>query len=124
MIVVSEIGEQWSPKTPPLKIDPTIRDKLTSSRDANGMPIGSMMAKVPQEVPVENEIADATINSNAGTTTGFAHFDAHCARNGPVPSSVHSLPIANARTMSSAIVTIDAAPFRIVSVISVSERIL
>lgn len=49
--VVSEIGEQWSPKTPPPKIAAITSEGGNPSVWINGTPIGISIAKVPQEVP-------------------------------------------------------------------------
>src|SRR5699024_623779 len=45
--VVSEIGEQWSPKIPPLKTAAVAAARDRSREAASGIAIGSMMAKVP-----------------------------------------------------------------------------
>ena len=54
MIVVSLIGEQWSPKMPPDSEAATKGDSGSPRVSAAGTAIGSMIAKVPQLVPVEN----------------------------------------------------------------------
>lgn len=45
-MVVSEMGEEWSPKMAPPSTAPTIRRKSSPSVAAIGTPMGSMMAKV------------------------------------------------------------------------------
>ena len=64
MMVVSEIGEQWSPKIPPPKVAAIIKFRFASCTLAIGIEMASMIANVPQEVPVEkaiNEVAKNTI---------------------------------------------------------------
>jgi hypothetical protein len=61
MMVVSDIGEQWSPNTPPDITAPAQSAIFASIPTAIGMAIGIMMLKVPQLVPVENEITEAKI---------------------------------------------------------------
>ena len=66
IIVVSEIGEQWSPQTAPARHAdiPMIR---SSGLVANiGRTIGIRIPKVPQEVPVANERTQATRKMIAG----------------------------------------------------------
>ena len=68
IIVVSEIGEQWSPKTPPASDAAT---KGASGRlrvSAAGTAIGSMIAKVPQLVPVEKAMPPETKKTNGKYT--------------------------------------------------------
>jgi len=54
IIVVSEIGEQWSPQTAPARQAdiPMIRFSLPAGKIATTM--GIRIPKVPQDVPVEN----------------------------------------------------------------------
>ena len=65
--VVSEMGEQWSPKIPPPRIAAMTNEGGKPSAWINGTPIGINIAKVPQEVPVLNEITAPATNST-GTT--------------------------------------------------------
>lgn len=67
-IVVSEIGEQWSPKTEPEKIAPKIKGKYSSSFIfiIIGTKIGKSIPKVPQAVPVEKARKPATIKTIDG----------------------------------------------------------
>ena len=60
--VVSEIGEQWSPKTPPPSTAAIIRYILASMLKPSGMAIDIMIAKVPQEVPVEKAMKQLVMN--------------------------------------------------------------
>ena len=68
MMVVSEMGEQWSPNTPPESSAP-----ITGGRDkpivtAMGMAMGNMMPHVPKDVPVENAIKLVMIKIKAGSS--------------------------------------------------------
>ena len=68
-IVVSEIGEQWSPNTDPEKIAARIIDKkcMWSVCIRIGTIIGIKIPKVPHEVPVEKLKNEASINTSAGS---------------------------------------------------------
>ena len=70
-IVVSEIGEQWSPKVAPASTAP-IAPKMTASPPpwATGIAIGKRIAMVPQLVPVTNETKPATTKTPAGIHCG------------------------------------------------------
>ena len=65
--VVSDIGEQWSPKIPPLKIAATTSEGGKPNVWTKGIPIGIKIAKVPHDVPVVKDIMPPAIN-NIGTT--------------------------------------------------------
>ena len=63
ILVVSEMGEQWSPKTEPASTDEIVsmRKSFRSGDPAIkpiviGITSGNMMLIVPHEVPVENAI--------------------------------------------------------------------
>ena len=60
---MSEIGEQWSPKMPPASEAATNGASGRPSVSAAGTAIGSMIAKVPQLVPVEKAIPPATMKT-------------------------------------------------------------
>ena len=66
IIVVSEIGEQWSPQTAPARQAdiPIIPSSLPTGKIE--ITIGIRIPKVPQEVPVAKAIRQATINIIAG----------------------------------------------------------
>lgn len=66
IIVVSEIGEQWSPQTAPARHaeTPIIKSSLVGSKIA--VTIGIRIPKVPHEVPVANERPHATKKIIAG----------------------------------------------------------
>ena len=66
--VVSEIGEIWSPQTAPARTADTEIIIISRFVPAANMPvaIGTRIANVPQEVPVEKERNTATANSTTG----------------------------------------------------------
>ena len=68
MIVVSEIGEQWSPHTAPARQAeiPTKNSELVSGKIADT--IGIRIPKVPHEVPVAKATRQATTKTSAGNT--------------------------------------------------------
>ena len=67
MIVVSEMGEQWSPQTEPARQEEM--EMASISPLGNTLhTIGIRMPKVPQEVPVEKASPAATIKIMAGNT--------------------------------------------------------
>ena len=63
MMVVSEIGDTWSPKTEPAKTDAIVIVQSSLLIGKRGKAIGMNIAEVPQEVPVEqdNKTASAKI---------------------------------------------------------------
>ena len=65
-MVVSEMGEQWSPQTAPARQAdiPIVPSALPTGKIART--IGIRIPKVPQEVPVAKEIPQATRNIIAG----------------------------------------------------------
>ncbi len=73
MIVVSDIGEQWSPNTAPVNTAPIVAYKMVPvspplSVKASGTAIGINIAVVPHDVPVENAIIQPSINTTSGMT--------------------------------------------------------
>ena len=70
-IVVSDIGEQWSPNTEPANVAARL---ITVSSGATlwhiVMIIGINIPKVPQDVPIENDSNAATIKIIAGIKAG------------------------------------------------------
>lgn len=73
-IVVSEIGEQWSPKSPPDSTEAIARCIGAFKATAAGTAIVIIMEKVPQELPVEKEIIALAMkmitgNTHAGTVS-------------------------------------------------------
>ena len=75
----SDIGEQWSPKTPPPnEAAIPIEGSIPISLD-KGTAIAIIIANVPHEVPVENDIKQLVINKRKGINWGdiisFIWFD-------------------------------------------------
>jgi len=70
-MVVSEIGEQWSPNTPPPRTAAMIKPGWRPMILIMGTAMGIMMAKVPQEVPVEKAMRQETRKMTAGMTPGL-----------------------------------------------------
>ena len=67
-MVVSEMGEQWSPNTLPARVaDRQISTRLGSTAWATGTTMGIRMPKVPQAVPVEKLRKPATTKMMAGS---------------------------------------------------------
>ena len=74
-IVVSDIGEQWSPNVPPPSTAQIVQNTNVVSLpqvivNAKGITIGTMIANVPHEEPVKKEInahvKNVTVTSKAG----------------------------------------------------------
>lgn len=72
MMVVSEIGETWSPKTDPAKTEAIVIVQRSLLIGKRGKAIGMNIAKVPQEVPVEND----NIAASAKIITGIKKEEA------------------------------------------------
>ena len=68
MTVESEIMEQWSPMIAPDSMAATRMFRGMTLAEAMGTTMGIMMAKVPQELPVEKAIRQAVMNTSTGTT--------------------------------------------------------
>ena len=73
IIVVSDIGEQWSPKMEPPKIAPATSSILTPMFIAIGRQMTDIIAIVPIEVPVAKDRSmhsrKLSIGSSAGVST-------------------------------------------------------
>ena len=69
-MVVSEIGEIWSPKIPPETTAPIMSGMgiLKEALRANAM--GIIIENVPQLVPVEKEVIPATKKTKKGNRKG------------------------------------------------------
>ena len=70
-MVVSEIGEQWSPNTPPPRTAAMIKPGWRPMILIVGTAMGIMMAKVPQEVPVEKAMKQETRKMTVGMIPGL-----------------------------------------------------
>ena len=86
MIVVSDMGEQWSPKTLPARIAAMLDSRIASPtpgvtalisdiRTTSGMLIGVRIVIVPHEVPVEKLIAAAMRKMIVGSSPGVMSPD-------------------------------------------------
>ena len=103
MMVVSEIGEQWSPATAPANVAATVMVSISLPVCIIGTTIGRRIPKVPQEVPVANARNTAIQNTIIGIKTCktpvlFARTPAtntSAPRSPVIPDSVH----ANVRIM-------------------------
>jgi hypothetical protein len=69
-MVVSEMGEQWSPNTPPESSAPMTGGRYKPVAVAIGIAMGNIMPHVPKEVPVENAIKLVEIKIMAGSNCG------------------------------------------------------
>ena len=66
-MVVSEMGEQWSPNTEPARVAANMMLRMEISTFSQmGTTMGIRMPNVPQAVPVEKERNAATTNTMAG----------------------------------------------------------
>ena len=70
IIVVSEIGEEWSPNIPPEMTAAMTKGICRSIVAPKAKAIGIMIEKVPQLVPVENAVMLATKKLRSGISTG------------------------------------------------------
>ncbi len=66
MIVVSEMGEQWSPKTAPAIHAAIPITRRSGSVTNTGTAIGMRIPIVPHDVPVANAMKHAIIMNTAG----------------------------------------------------------
>ena len=98
-MVVSEIGEQWSPKTLPLKTAAIESARGELAYKAVGTAIGIIIANVPQLVPVENEIKAEVINKMGAISDGFKKSLDREATYSPVPRVLQVSPIEKAKTI-------------------------
>jgi len=70
IMVVSEIGETWSPNIPPDTTAPIINGIGILKDALNARAIGIIMENVPQLVPVEKEVIAPTTNTKNGIRKG------------------------------------------------------
>ena len=118
IMVVSDMGEQWSPKIPPPRVAATISVSSTPCILAMGIEMASMMAKVPQDVPVEKAIKELITKTTAGKNCGESHSLDQLATYSPVPSWLQASPIAKASNISRAKGISSLIPFKMSSTIS------
>ena len=65
------MGEAWSPKMPPLMTAAITKGMSKPIVAPKAKPMGIMMEKVPQLVPVENAVILATQKTSRGMMTGL-----------------------------------------------------
>src|SRR5699024_5741279 len=113
-IVVSEIGEQWSPKIPPLSTAAIVIAMDISKECASGIAIGIIIANVPYDVPVVNAMMDPKINNNAGIMIGEVVFFAKSTKKSAVPSSDVMVPIdqANVKMINTMVMLLNPLTYR------------
>ena len=86
IMVVSEMGEVWSPKTAPPAMAPTIRGMGVPKLTAIGNRMGIIMAMVPALVPVEKEMIQVKRNATAEKMAGAINLVSREERYPAVPS--------------------------------------
>ena len=90
-MVVSLMGEQWSPKTAPLNTaamtDAIIASDPGAKARETGMESGMSTPIVPQEVPVEKEMRTPRIKTDSGKRAGRKEPLKACERKEAAPSS-------------------------------------
>src|SRR5690606_4779774 len=95
-IVVSLMGEQWSPQTAPASTAPKAGSSSSGPPSTVFMicpAIGSRIPKEPHEVPVEKAIAPASTNMTGISQDGGSEVcSTRLPRYSPVPSSAISDP--------------------------------
>ena len=99
-MVVSEMGEQWSPNRLPLRTAAMTSGKSRPKLYAMLMPMGSRMAIVPQELPMAKEITAPMTNSRPGTSAGLRVPVVDSTMKVEVPSVPQTLPTPQATTMT------------------------
>src|SRR5690606_9041716 len=123
-IVVSEMGEHWSPRTAP----PSTAPKQTATYDgsgttaqASGMASGNTTAYVPQDVPIENATTMQISMKIAGSSTGWMMWlvvsTMYCA----VPSEPDTRPRVTARPRMMAPIVTPLQPSTKPSIASFSD---
>lgn len=98
-MVVSEMGEAWSPKIPPLMTAAMTSGMCKSIVAPKAKPIGIIIENVPQLVPVENAVILATEKMSRGMSTGEMFPLSMWAKYVAVPRSPMTLPMSRAKTM-------------------------
>ena len=97
-MVVSDRGEQWSPKIPLDTTAPMVSRMLPSIATAIGMAIGIMMEKVPQLVPVQKAMMAPRRNTMAAQKAPLTFSPSRLAINSPVPMPLMTRPMAKDST--------------------------
>jgi len=122
IMVVSEIGEQWSPNTPPESRAPVTSGIETPMAEVMGTAMGNIIPQVPKDVPVEKAIKPVAMKMTAGRSCGCSNPLVNLATHMPVPSSLQMFPMAKAIIMSIPSPIRPPAPLKNNSVISVWVR--
>ena len=91
--MVSERGEQWSPKMPPDTTAPMVSRMLPFIATAMGTAMGIMMENVPQLVPVQKAINAPIRKMMAGQKAPSMLSPSRLARNWPVPIPLMTPPM-------------------------------
>ena len=78
-MVVSEIGETWSPNTAPPSVAETVRRASVPLPPKIVTAIGTSTPNVPHEVPVEKAIKPARIKKIAGNKNFGKSFNANAS---------------------------------------------
>jgi len=98
IMVVSEMGETWSPKIPPDITAPIIKGIGRLNDALNAKAMGIIIENVPQLVPVEKEVMDAMIKTKKGKRKGGMFPCIISDRYVAVPNSLITFPIRKARS--------------------------
>ncbi len=117
-MVVSDVGEQWSPNIPPPKTAASIKGTGKLKLTAKGKAIAVIIANVPQLVPVLKAIRPAKPKINAGARLWGKKSPASRAKKLAVPNSRHKALSANAIINNKARLHMPAIPLRVRSIIS------
>ena len=115
---VSEMGEQWSPKSPPPSEAAIATCVSIPIWFEIGTAIAIIIANVPHDVPVEKDIKQLVKNNKTGINLGEIILSKDADTYWPVPSSLHRLPIAKANKIKTAIEIIPDIPFKVLFIIS------
>ena len=120
-IVVSEIGEQWSPKTDPDKTEANVAKNMGDSTVASGdifkrciaigTTTGTNIDIVAQDEPVEKLMAAAVIKVMKGSMAGDKILEEILTKYSAVFRSLHTEPMVHANTKIIQAITIDLTPF-------------
>lgn len=124
-IVVSDMGEQWSPKIDPARVADRLIIKCSGATCWQMTTIiGINIPKVPHEVPIENDKIAATINIITGIrATGIWDDATSWLTYGPVDKTVQTPLIAHAKVKITHAVTIDFIPKTTPSIYDLKERV-
>ena len=94
--VVSEIGEQWSPKIPPERTTPIAIPIGAPQEIASEQAIGVKIANTPHDVPVANDVRQAAMNMIAHIDVGVRKLSHTDTIHAEVPTAAQMLLIPHA----------------------------